>query len=104
MHATVQDHLAIVRDWIETSDHFEWIEPQAGVVCFPRIRSDVAVDIDAFYRTLFHEYGTYVGPGHWFDQDRRYFRVGFAWPRKEELTRGLETLDAAAAVAVTRAV
>jgi aspartate/methionine/tyrosine aminotransferase len=104
VHSTVRDHLAVVRDWIETSDHFEWIEPQAGVVCFPRIRSDVAIDVDAFYRALFHEYGTYVGPGHWFDQDRRYFRVGFAWPSKEELTRGLETLDAAAAATATPAV
>jgi aspartate/methionine/tyrosine aminotransferase len=100
VHATVEEHLALVRDWIEASDHFEWIEPQAGVVCFPRIRPDVAIDLDAFYRTLFHDYGTYVGPGHWFDQDRRFLRIGFAWPSKDELTRGLETLEEAAAKAV----
>jgi aspartate/methionine/tyrosine aminotransferase len=100
VHSTVRDHLGIVRDWIETSDHFEWIEPQAGVVCFPRIRSDAAIDVDPFYRALFHQYGTYVGPGHWFDQDRRFFRIGFAWPSRDELTRGLETLEEAAATTV----
>jgi len=42
---------------------------------------------------------TYVGPGHWFDQDRRFFRLGFAWPTREELARGLEGLDLAAAAA-----
>ena len=101
---TVREHLAVVRDWMQASDRFEWVEPQAGVVCFPRIRPDVGVDVDEFYRTLFHEHGTYVGGGHWFDQDRRFFRVGFAWPPKAELTRGLETLEASAATAADQPV
>jgi DNA-binding transcriptional MocR family regulator len=67
------------------------------VVCFPRIRFDVDVDVDRFYRILLDEYGTYVGAGHWFDQDRRYFRLGFAWPTHAELVRGLESLELAAA-------
>jgi aspartate/methionine/tyrosine aminotransferase len=91
----VQEHLALVRDWIETNEFFEWVEPDAGVVCFPRIRPELEVDVDRFYRDLFEEFGTYVGPGHWFDQDRRFFRLGFAWPTREELVRGLEALDAA---------
>ncbi len=96
---TVREHLAVVRDWMQASDKFEWVEPQAGVVCFPRIRPEVDVDVDDFYRTLFQEHGTYVGAGHWFDQDRRFFRVGIAWPPKAELTRGLETLEASVATA-----
>jgi aspartate/methionine/tyrosine aminotransferase len=101
---TVREHLGVVRDWMQASDRFEWVEPQAGVVCFPRIRPDVGVDVDEFYRTLFHEHGTYVGGGHWFDQDRRFFRVGFAWPPRAELTRGLETLEASAATAADQPV
>ena len=93
----VAAQLAVVREWIEPNETFEWVEPQAGAVCFPCIRSDV--DIDLFYRVLFDEHGTYVGGGHWFDMDRRFFRVGFAWPTTEELARGLETLDAAAVTA-----
>jgi DNA-binding transcriptional MocR family regulator len=46
---------------------------------------------------LLEEHGTYVGRGRWFDQDERYFRLGFAWPAEAELTRGLEGLDRAAA-------
>jgi aspartate/methionine/tyrosine aminotransferase len=97
VHGTVRDHLAVVRRWIETSDRFEWVEPRAGVVCFPRVRADVSIDVDRFYHSLFYDYGTYVGPGHWFDQDRRFFRIGFAWPSEDELRRGLETLEEAAA-------
>jgi aspartate/methionine/tyrosine aminotransferase len=98
----VAARLALVREWIEPHETFEWVEPRAGAVCFPRIRPDVPVDIDLFYRVLFEEHGTYVGAGHWFDQDRRFFRLGFAWPPVRELARGLESLDAAADAAQRR--
>jgi aspartate/methionine/tyrosine aminotransferase len=97
VHDKVREHLATVDEWLVAGDTFEWVEPRAGVVCFPRIRSDVDVDVDRFYRILLDEYGTYVGAGHWFDQDRRYFRLGFAWPTHAELVRGLESLELAAA-------
>ena len=97
VHDKVREHLATVDEWLVAGDTFEWVEPRAGVVCFPRIRSDVDVDVDRFYRILLDEYGTYVGAGHWFDQDRRYFRLGFAWPTRAELVRGLESLELAAA-------
>jgi aspartate/methionine/tyrosine aminotransferase len=92
-----QRHLALVRDWLDGHELFEWVEPAAGVVGFPRIRPQIEVDIDAFYRALLDEHGTYVGPGRWFDQDPRFFRLGFAWPTQDELERGLEGLDLAAA-------
>jgi aspartate/methionine/tyrosine aminotransferase len=92
-----QQHLAVVRDWLDGHELFEWVEPAAGVVGFPRIRPQIEVDIDAFYRALLDEHGTYVGPGRWFDQDPRFFRLGFAWPTQDELERGLEGLDLAAA-------
>ena len=92
----VERHLTIVREWMAGQDVFEWVEPRAGVVGFVRFRDGVDVDVDAFYDALLREHGTYVGPGHWFDQDRRGFRLGFAWPETEELKRGLEGLQAAA--------
>jgi aspartate/methionine/tyrosine aminotransferase len=97
VHAKTERHLAVVRDWIHGHELFEWVEPNAGVVCFPRIRPEIAVDIDGFYRALLEEHGTYVGPGRWFDQDPRFFRLGFAWPTEDELAGGLEGLDLAAA-------
>ena len=99
IHAKTQKHLAIVREWIDGHDYFEWVEPSAGVVCFPRVRPEVNVDVDLFYRTLYEDQGTYVGPGWWFDQDSRFFRLGFAWPTEEELRSGLEGLDLAVAKA-----
>jgi aspartate/methionine/tyrosine aminotransferase len=99
VHAKTQRHLDDVRDWIADHELFEWFEPKAGVVCFPRIRPEIEVDVDVFYRTLFERHGTYVGPGHWFDQDRRFFRLGFAWPDRDALERGLAGLDLAAAAA-----
>jgi aspartate/methionine/tyrosine aminotransferase len=97
VQATTRSQLEIVRDWIADNDSFEWVEPRAGVVCFPRIRTELDVDVDRFYRVLLEQHGTYVGPGHWFDQDRRFFRLGFAWPTEVELRRGLDGLDRAAA-------
>jgi len=97
VRSKTQRHLAVVRDWIDGHELFEWVEPKAGVVGFPRIRPEIDVDVDAFYRSLLDEHGTYVGPGRWFDQDPRFFRLGFAWPTEAELKDGLEGLDRAAA-------
>ena len=90
-------HLGVVRDWIDGARAVRVGRAEGGVVCFPRLRPEIDVDVDGFYRALLDEHGTYVGPGHWFDQDRRFFRLGFAWPGQEELERGLEGLDLAAA-------
>jgi aspartate/methionine/tyrosine aminotransferase len=97
----VARHLAIVRDWIGAQDVFEWVEPNAGVVGFVRVRAEHELDADRFYDTLLADHGTYVGPGHWFGQDRRSFRLGFAWPETDELGRGLTGLSAAAATATS---
>ncbi len=32
------EHFSIVKAWMENQDYMEWIEPQGGVVCFPRIK------------------------------------------------------------------
>jgi aspartate/methionine/tyrosine aminotransferase len=96
IRAKVERQLAIVRDWMAAQDVFEWVEPRAGVVGFVRFRDGAEVDVDEFYESLLRDFGTYVGPGHWFDQDRRGFRLGFAWPEPDELERGLAGLSAAA--------
>lgn len=87
--------LGSVRAWLAVEDRLEWVEPQGGVVAMPRIRADAEVRIDEFYRVLAGEYGTYVGPGHWFEQDRRHFRLGFGWPTPAELAGGLAGISGA---------
>ena len=94
--ATIAEHLDIVREWMRGQSTFEWVEPQAGVVGMPRLIDPDRVDLDRFYDDLLRQHGTYVGPGHWFDQPRSCFRLGFGWPETEELRRGLDGLSAAA--------
>jgi aspartate/methionine/tyrosine aminotransferase len=89
----VADHLQRVAGWIDGDDRVEWVRPEGGVVCFPRIRPDVPVDLERFYDLLLERHGTYVGPGHWFDADRRHFRVGFGWPSTSDLDAGLAALS-----------
>ncbi len=84
-----------LRSWIGAQAAFEWVEPSGGVVCFPRIRPDSAADIDAFYRILNEKYRTFVGPGHWFGMDRRFMRIGYAWPAAGELEEGLNNISSA---------
>lgn len=85
----------ILRNWQASQDEFEWIEPNGGVVAFPRIKPGLRVDLDLFYKTLKEKYGTFIGPGHWFEQDRRFIRIGFAWTRqRSDLTAGLQAISA----------
>lgn len=89
----VRHHFEIVRDWISSQIHLEWVEPKGGAVCFPRIQSSIRIDIDQFYRLLNRKYKTFVGPGHWFEMDRRYMRIGYGWPDSAQLERGLQNIS-----------
>lgn len=96
----IDQHRAIVRAWLAeptTAELIECVEPQGGVVCFPRLRDPQrhGIDVDAFYRILNERYQTYVGPGHWFEQDRRYLRIGFGWPSTDDLKTGLGNITKA---------
>lgn len=101
----IKAHIAarfhITKTWMESQTAFEWIEPQGGVVSFPRIRPELPVDINRFYFVLNETYKTFVGPGHWFEQDRHYMRLGFGWPGLDELRGGLANLSRAAAESIT---
>ncbi len=85
--------LGIVREWIAEEPLMEWVEPQGGVACFPRIRPDLGIDVDRFYATLLDDYKTLVGPGHWFECDRHHMRIGFGWTDDDHLRRGLENVS-----------
>lgn len=95
IRARAWEHRALVLAWLAADARFQAVPPDGGVVCFARFRPDVAVDVDQFYAILNQGLATYVGPGHWFDQNRRCFRLGFGWPHTEELQRGLANLSCA---------
>jgi len=84
-----------LKAWMEQHEYLGWVEPNGGVVCFPRFRQNANVDIEKFYAVLLQQYKTYVGPGHWFEQSKRSFRLGFGWETKEAFVKGLENIDRA---------
>jgi aspartate/methionine/tyrosine aminotransferase len=93
--AGIEEGLATVRDWVAAEDLVEWVEPDGGVVCFPRIRPELQVDAEAFHRILLDEHATVVGPGHWFEQPDTYMRIGYGWPTRERLIEGLVNVSSA---------
>jgi DNA-binding transcriptional MocR family regulator len=98
IQAEVSRGLNTVRAWMQRQSLFEWVEPSGGVVCFPRLHADV--DVERFY-ALLSQRGAVVGPGHWFERERRHMRVGFGWPLPEELEQGLQMLSECAQAART---
>ena len=84
---------AIVREWMVDHPALEWVQPTGGVTGFPRIRAEVGADSD-WHRSLLAGHGVFVGPGHWFGQPWRHFRLGWGWPSDDELRAGLAGIDA----------
>ena len=93
----VAGNFEVLKSWMEHQPHLEWVAPEAGVICFPRMKKEIRINTDAFYNTLYNSYKTLVGPGHWFDMDKRYMRIGYGWPTKEALYKGLENITQALA-------
>ena len=93
-HIAGQRQIAV--DWMASEPRLRWATPTGGVVGFPKAAP--GLDMPRFYKTLL-ELGIFVGPGHWFHQDPRHFRIGWGWPLQEELRLGLagisEALEAA---------
>ncbi|BCG92175.1 aminotransferase class I/II-fold pyridoxal phosphate-dependent enzyme [Mesorhizobium sp. 131-2-1] len=85
----------IVQAWVDGEPLVDWVRPEGGVVGFPRLNVGAEFDLDRFYTRLLDDHGTYVGPGHWFEIPKRFFRVGFGWPKEAELRGGLEAISAA---------
>ncbi|MCA9863051.1 MAG: pyridoxal phosphate-dependent aminotransferase [Thermomicrobiales bacterium] len=98
---TMRQHRQLVAAWMASEPWLEWVEPQGGVVCFPRIVADSGVDPARFYQTLNERYATWVGPGHWFEQDPRHFRLGFGYPTTPDLRQALHNVSAALSEATT---
>jgi aspartate/methionine/tyrosine aminotransferase len=86
-------NFGILKNWISTQDIIEWSAPEAGVVAFPRIVSNVNIDLGRMYNVLYQDYRTVVGPGHWFGCTDNYMRIGFGFPTPDELEMGLENIS-----------
>ena len=86
-------NLLVFREWMPRQPYLEWVEPEGGVVAFPRIREAFSHVSTRLYEHLFAQYGTVVGPGHWFEQDDRHMRIGFGYPLPDEFEQGLNNID-----------
>jgi len=88
----IKTNFETVKSWMDNNEFLEWVEPAGGCVCFPRIKSDLQVNVEEFYRVLNQKYKTFVGPGHWFEMDDRYMRIGYGYPSNDELLGGLNCI------------
>ena len=91
----VAENFQIVSKWMDGHKNLEWVRPQGGVVSLPRVRDGVPVNIMRFYEVLMERFKTYVGPGHWFEMDDRYFRLGYGWEPKEKVAVGVRNISEA---------
>ncbi len=96
----IENNLGIAADWINQQEYFEWIYPEAGVVGFPRMKSQMAVDPEKLYRLLAEKYKTFVVPGRCFEMDPTHFRLGFGG-EPEKIKIGLNNLNKALAEVVS---
>jgi aspartate/methionine/tyrosine aminotransferase len=90
----VEKNRAIVSAWMDETEDFEWIFPEAGVVSLPRIKDHVPVNPESLYTLLAEKYRTFVIPGRCFEMDNRYFRLGFG-ATHEEIKIGLQNITQA---------
>lgn len=93
----IRQHFEIMKSFMQQQSILEWVEPAGGCVCFPRIRKEIDIDMQQFHEELLKKYKTYLGRGHWFDEDPRFIRIGYGWETTEKLSKGLQhILDAVA--------
>ena len=92
VRATILKNFEILKDFMAHQNVLEWVEPKGGCVCFPRMKSEIDVNTDKFHDILLNKYATYVGRGHWFEEDARYIRIGYSWDTSEKLVKGLNNI------------
>ncbi len=103
IHAHIRTNFEYMKSWMSKQSFLEWVEPQAGVVSFPRLKDGFMFDnFSDFQNTLYHDNQTVVGYGHWFEQSERYFRIGFGYPSLEDLSEGLRRFELSLAKHVLR--
>lgn len=93
IESKIRVHRKIVENWMQNNPYMEWIPPQGGVVCFPRIKKEIPVNHVLLYSTWYRKYKTLVGAGHWFEMPDNYMRIGYGWPDTECLNNGLAAIS-----------
>jgi aspartate/methionine/tyrosine aminotransferase len=89
---TIKRNFSILKQFMVQQSVLEWVEPKGGCVCFPRIKKSIKVDTAKFHDVLLNKYATYIGRGHWFEEDASYMRIGYSWDKTEKLEKGLQNI------------
>lgn len=87
----IQTNFNTLKNWIAAEERMEWVQPQGGVVCFPRIIP--AIDTAKFYNLLLTDYKTAVGPGHWFEMPDSYMRIGYGYAERDNFEQALKNIS-----------
>ena len=91
---TARTGRAIMSEWMRAEHRLEWVAPEGGVVCFPRIKAAAAIDPAAFHRRLNMDFATWAGPGQWFEQAPAFMRLGYGYPTAPDLRAALANVSA----------
>ncbi len=88
--ARVEHNRALMKDFMASeSDRLSWVEPAAGIICFPRLKTGITGD-DLSERLL-REYDTAITPGSFFGAPE-HVRIGFGGS-SENLSMGLQRIS-----------
>jgi aspartate/methionine/tyrosine aminotransferase len=87
----IEQNLRTISEFIRQEKRLEWVEPEAGIVCFPRTRGGLTGD--ALAGILHERFDTAVVPGSFFE-DARHFRLGFG-VGPDVLAQGLANIGSA---------
>ena len=71
----IRHHLGKIKDFIQKEQRLDWVEPEGGAVCFPRILT--GTNGDGFAGRLLNDFDIAVVPGSFFEDDR-HFRLSCA--------------------------
>jgi aspartate/methionine/tyrosine aminotransferase len=86
-----KNNYPIVKNWIESRDDLEWVEPKYGLIAFPKILGNFGSM--KLTEHLLEKYRTLISPGRFFGPED-HFRLGFG-ASEEILKGGLENLGLA---------
>jgi aspartate/methionine/tyrosine aminotransferase len=89
---TIKKNFHILKQFMQGQNVLEWVEPKGGCICFPRIKKEVNLDPNQFHDILLNKYATYIGRGHWFEEDARCMRIGYSWDKSDKLEKGLQNI------------
>lgn len=67
---------------------FSWIQPKAGSVAFPRLKTDI--DAETFCTDVVEKKGVLLMPSNYYDYGNRNFRVGFGRKNMPEAVERFE--------------